>query len=199
MKTSFKIGSAVLAFGAFALPIVTSTSFDTARDNGMSYAPAVVAASAAAWGGVVAFLASPWVFIPVVIVAAVSLTYFVTTRFNRFNGGKNWWAGVQRVTIRRAACALADNLPEERFDQSPRAKALAEELLSLVNHGHMPLADERINIGAAIRASTDQLHGPFGKKDRTCNAFISVKTLNDFARGRRLKLPWPVPPKENKA
>jgi hypothetical protein len=119
------------------------------------------------------------------------------TKLNRFNGGQKWWVGIQRLSVRRAACALADNLPEHRFEQSPRAKILAEELLSLINHGHMPLADERYEIGAALKAFNDPVHGPYGKKDRTFNALISIKTLNSFARGRDLKLPWPIPPKED--
>lgn len=120
-----------------------------------------------------------------------------TYQFNRFNGGQKWWVGVQRSTVQRAACALADNLPEEKFEESPRAKALAEEILFLINHGHMPLADERAENGSMFRAATSTNMGPYGKKDRTYNALISVTTLNDFARRRFLKLPWPASSKED--
>jgi hypothetical protein len=198
MKSSMKwlggvFGTLLLA----AMPIVTSTSYETARANGLSYAPATLTAAKAVWGGVYAFFANPWVFIPLIIIATGCLTYLGLTKFNRFNGGQKWWVGVQRLTVRRAACALADNLPEEKFEVSPRAKALAEEILSLINHGHMPLADERTEIGSIVRAATSTDMGPYGKKDRTYNALISVRTLNSFARGRGLKLPWPVSPKED--
>ena len=63
----------------------------------------------------------------------------------------------------------------------------------------MPLADERATlakIGAVIGAvgrAEPNIMGPYGKKDRTINAMISFSTLNSFAKGRSLTLPWPVP------
>jgi len=198
MKSSLKwSGGVVGALLLAAAPIITSTSYEMARANGMSYVPATVTAAKAVWGGFSTLFGSPWVFIPVVIIVTAGLTYLGLTKFNRFNGGQKWWDGVQRLTVRRAACALADNLPEGKFEESPRAKALAEEILSLINHGHMPLADERTEIGSVVRAATSTDMGPYGKKDRTYNALISVKTLNNFARGRGLKLPWPASPKED--
>ena len=180
------------------LPIVTSTPFDQARANGESYIPAAGAGGIWLWSVIWGILSSLFIFPPLLVIGAIVGTALF---MKRFSGEQQWWIGIQRLTIRRAACALADNLPEREYDQSPRAQALGEELLSLVNHGHMPLAGERVtltNIGATIDAVAGRRPhvGSYGAKNRTINALISVRTLNDFARGRNLTLPWTIPPKK---
>lgn len=185
-----------------ATPIVLSTPFDTAKKNGESYVTALIATTkrfADAAGGLAG---SPWIFIPALLFVGGGATFYVMKTFNKYNAGQKWWVGLQRLSIRRAACALANNLPESEFDSSPHARALAEDILSLVNHGHMPLADERpslANIGAALSAASQtgpNNIGPYGKKDRTVNALVLISTLNAFARERKLALPWPIPTAE---
>lgn len=118
----------------------------------------------------------------------------------RFDGGgvklwrwrdRKWWAGLQRISVRKAGCIVA-NVPPSAYSSSERAQAVADVLRSLVNSGHIPLAGEHTSLGGITRMWKDPGVGIYGRKSVDDDAMISVATLETIARDRDWKLPWPV-------
>ncbi|WP_157123840.1 hypothetical protein [Allosphingosinicella indica] len=100
-----------------------------------------------------------------------------------------WWHGIQSFSIKRAACLVA-GISEDAFHGSVRANAVADEIVHLVNEGHMPLAFEEKPLALNVRLPGDPPTYP--RKNVALNAAISKRTLDKIAHGRGWTLPWSV-------
>jgi hypothetical protein len=102
---------------------------------------------------------------------------------------RRWWEGLHTLTIKSFSCLVA-GVPEGRFEASPRAAAVAAEILSYVNSGHMGLALEMPLPGASE-------FGPrYCVKTVGPEAIVFKKDLERLAPSRRWELPWPIEPSQ---
>ena len=145
---------------------------------------------------VVAVVSAPWFLALFLLALGVALGIWIdslTRSLDRWRAGKRWWDGLHTFTVKSFSCLVAD-VPEAEFEISPRAKAVAAEILSYVNSGHMPVAMEtkhRISSGRL----QDLYAPPYAVKNLGPEATIFKKELEGLARARKWDLPWPIPPK----
>lgn len=108
-------------------------------------------------------------------------------KWDNRNADNLWWQSVGSFTIESAACMLADIKPD-RYSSSLTAQAKAADLIALVKQGSMPTAFEDVArqvVDAQASNST-----PYEKKPADLTTSISRRTLEKYARGKKLSLPW---------
>lgn len=105
---------------------------------------------------------------------------------------ERWWEGLHTLTVRSFSCLVA-GVPEAKFETSPRAKAIAAEILSYVNSGHIGLALEMPLLPDA--ASPDRGYGVrYPTKREGPDAILFKRDLERLAPSRGWQLPWPIMP-----
>jgi hypothetical protein len=116
-----------------------------------------------------------------------------------------WWEGLRSFSIRDAACLMAGVYPA-KFESSPRAIGIANELKGLIDSGHMPIvlesrakrASVEAGVPAVIAAYERVYDPPYDVKNVSYDAVILKSDIEKFARGRGHSLPWPNIPPEDK-
>lgn len=180
---------------------IYATAFGTAwlQEQGALDRPSSkVAAAISALG---ALTTSPWFQSLSGIVFGFAAGVWLDAYLAR-RAARRWWEGLHTFTI-KSFSSLVAGVSEAGFETSARAKAVAAEILSYVNSGHMPLAMEMKRVPEqAVRLQDLYLEGmkaPYATKNVGPEAIVFKRDLEKLARPRNWNLPWPMPPKEKEA
>lgn len=195
VKIVFPVLSAI-----FGVPIVLNYQAIAER-WGWSTAIADIVAPENGPSPVAELVSTPW-FLATFLVAlgvAGGIWIDVATRaFDRRRSNKLWWLGLHTFSVRSFSCLVA-GIQDADFENSSRAKAVANEILSYVNSGHIPLAMEMKEIREqSLRLQDrhlDDLKPPYSIKSVGPEAIVFKRDLEGLARVRQWNLPWPIPPK----
>lgn len=117
---------------------------------------------------------------------------YLAKKIDTWRGPKPWWTGLHSFTIQGFSCLVA-GIPEDGFENSARARAVASEIVGYVNSGHMPLMLEPTNPGNVRHGDYDG--PPYVPKKVDFDAVVLKGDLERLAIARGWKLPWEPNPR----
>ena len=108
----------------------------------------------------------------------------------RWNSQRSWWQSKQRFTVPEAASVLCGISPD-RYTKSGRAQALANDILSHIQTGDIPLSGERLSITFAMESMGRFDATPYPRKpEADIGSSVDRTALEKLAASRGLRIPW---------